>query len=82
MQRSRYVIINQDGEWRIRQAGRHFSTPFPSKVEALCAAIQLAEKDGEQGQYAEVLVRQEDEHFTIEWVYGDPWPTEYSSAPR
>ena len=74
MHKPRYVVINQEGAWRIRQAGRHFPTSFQNKSEALCAAIELAERDGDNGCFAEVLVRHEDEHFVTEWVYGDPSP--------
>ena len=44
--KSRYVVMNQNGEWQIRNAHSHVTATFPSKVQALCAAIELAEKDG------------------------------------
>jgi hypothetical protein len=47
------------------------STNFPSKAQALCAAIELAEKDGKRGHAPEVLVRHEDDRFITEWVYGE-----------
>ena len=74
MHKPRYVVLYQDGEWRIRQAGRHFTGSYSSKTEALCAAVAFAEQDGNHGCFTKVLVRHEDEHFVTEWVYGDPPP--------
>jgi hypothetical protein len=61
--KSRYVVTNQNGGWRIRNAHHHVTATFPSKAQALCAAIELAEKDGECGHAPEVLVRHEDDRF-------------------
>jgi hypothetical protein len=30
----------------------------------------LAERDGAQGYFAEVIVQEEDNHFVTEWAYG------------
>ena len=38
MHKSRYVVMNQDGGWQIRNAYRHVTSIFPSKAQALCAA--------------------------------------------
>jgi hypothetical protein len=70
MDRPRYVVLNQEGEWRVRQARRRLSACFASKSQALYAAIELAERDGAQGSFAEVIVRHEDNHFVTEWAYG------------
>ena len=74
MRKSRYVVMNQDGGWQIRNAYRHVTSIFPSKAQALSAAIELAEKDGEHGHAPEVLVRHEDDRFITEWVYGNAEP--------
>jgi len=74
MRKSRYVVMNQDGGWQARNAYRHVTSIFPSKAQALSAAIELAEKDGEHGHAPEVLVRHEDDRFITEWVYGDAEP--------
>ena len=52
--KSRYVVMNQNGGWQIRNAHRHVTATFPSKAQALCAAIELAEEDGERGHAPEV----------------------------
>jgi len=70
----RYIVVNCEGEWLIRQAGRHFSDSYSTKMQALRAAITFAEKDGEAGLPAAVVV-QEDEHFKTEWIYGEGSPS-------
>jgi hypothetical protein len=70
MHKPRVVVVNQEGRWRIRQAGRHFSVAYASKIQALSAAIEIAEMEGRAGHGAEVMVRHEDDHFATEWVYG------------
>lgn len=71
MNRPRYVVVNQEGRWLIRQAGRHFSAAYSSRSQALNAAIEYAERDGQAGHVAEVLVRQEDDHFVTAWACGE-----------
>jgi hypothetical protein len=82
MHKPRYVVVNQEGEWHIRQAGRHFSASYPSKSQALCAAIEFAEKEGDQGYSTEVLVRHEDDRFITEWVYGEDARPDKAARPR
>jgi hypothetical protein len=66
----RYVVVRREGEWKIVQAGRRHSGSYPSRRQALCAAIEYAEKDGQPGRRVEVLVREEDGHFLTEWSFG------------
>ena len=53
MHKSRYVVMNQNGGWQIRNVYRHVTSILPSKAQALSAAIELAEKDGERGDAPE-----------------------------
>jgi hypothetical protein len=69
LHKSRYVVMNHNGAWEIKNAHRRVTATFPSKAQALCAAIELAEHDGVHGHAPEVLVRHEDERFIMEWVY-------------
>jgi hypothetical protein len=69
MHGARYVVLSQSGEWRILHAG-HLVTGYPSKTDAMSAAIELAEKEGHAGREAEVLVRHEDGCFLTEWMFG------------
>ena len=66
----RYVVVRREADWEIVQGGRRFSGAYPSKRQALCAAIEYAERDGRSGRQVEVLVRHEDGHFLTEWIFG------------
>lgn len=67
--------MNQNGDWQIKSVSKHVAGTFPSKEQALCAAIELAERDSARGHAPEVLVRHEDGRFITEWAYGeDPHP--------
>ena len=70
MHRQRYVVLCENGGWRIKNVHRHLAVSYSSKAQALSAAIELAEQDGKPGQAPEVLVRHEDERFITEWAYG------------
>jgi hypothetical protein len=70
MHRPRYIVLSQDGEWKILRGGRRYSDAYATKTEAVFAAIEIAEKDGHAGQETEVLVRHEDGRFLIEWMFG------------
>jgi hypothetical protein len=73
MSHLRYVVLRREGEWKIVQGGRRHSGSYPSKRQALCAAIAFGEKDGHAGRRVEVLVGHEDGHFLTEWIFGrDP----------
>ena len=75
MARAQYFVTQRNGEWKIR-AGYRYSAPYPSKAEALRAAIDFAERDGQAGRHAEVLVQGEDRLFQPAWTYGrDRYPT-------
>jgi hypothetical protein len=74
MHKPRYVVINREGEWHIKQAGRRFPGSYASKTQALSAAIECAAKDGDEGHSVDVLVRTEDEHFVTEWTVGRATP--------
>jgi Uncharacterized protein conserved in bacteria (DUF2188) len=70
LRKSRYIVLNHDGAWEIKNARGRVTATYPSKAQALCAAIELAEQEGVRGQSPEVLVRHEDNRFITEWVYG------------
>jgi hypothetical protein len=66
----RYVVVRREEEWKIVRGGQRYSGSYPSKTQALCAAIEFAERDGHAGRHVEVLVRHEDGHFLTEWIFG------------
>jgi hypothetical protein len=79
MNHLRYVVVRRGAEWKIVQGGRRYSGSYPSRGEAVRAAIEFAkrEKDSCSGRPVEVLVRHEDGHFLTEWTLGhDPHPVE------
>jgi hypothetical protein len=65
----RYLVLSQAGEWKVLHGGRRI-TGYPTKSDAMSAAIGFAEKDGHSGRESEVLVRHEDGIFLIEWMFG------------
>ena len=74
MPRAQYFVTKRNGEWKIRAGYRH-SDPYPTKREALQAAIDFAERDGQAGREAQVLVQGEDRLFRPAWTYGrDAYP--------
>jgi hypothetical protein len=77
----RYVIVRREAEWKIVQGGRRYSDSYPSERQALCAAIELAQRDGHAGRRVEVLVRQEDGHFSTEWMVGRERASEAAVRP-
>jgi hypothetical protein len=66
----RYIVVSQESVWKIVQGGRRLPEAYASKAQAICSAIEFAEKDGSAGSHAEVLVRHEDGHFLTEWAVG------------
>jgi hypothetical protein len=58
-----------------------YSASYPSKRQALCAAIEFAERDGRAGRRVEVLVRQEDGRFSTEWIFGRDLRPEQAAQP-
>ena len=80
MPRAQYFVTKRNGEWKIR-AGYRYSGPYPAKREALQAAIDFAERDGQAGREAQVLVQGEDRLFRPAWTYGrDRYPIETGAS--
>ena len=73
--KAQYFVLNENGQWKIK-AGYRLTAPYHSKTAAMRAAIDYAEKDGQAGRDAEVLVQREDRTYRVEWTYGrDPYPS-------
>jgi hypothetical protein len=74
MAHERHYIVFHEGHWRVKHEGK-FSDPYPSQAAAIAAAIEAANRDGEYGHQAQVLVHGEDLLFSAVWTYGlDPYP--------
>jgi hypothetical protein len=78
LHRSRYVVLNHDGDWQIRTSHRRVASTFATKQQALSAAIELAEQDGHA---SEVMVRHEDDRFTKEWTHGQDLHPDDAARP-
>jgi len=66
----RYIVASAGAQWKIVRGGPHRLELYPTKTQAVCAAIELAEHD----PGAEVLVRHEDGYVLTEWVQGQEAP--------
>jgi hypothetical protein len=74
MAHERHYIVFHEGHWRVKHDGQ-FSDPYPSQAAAIAAAIEAANRDGEYGNQAQVLVHGEDLLFSAVWTYGlDRYP--------
>jgi hypothetical protein len=74
MAHERHYIVFHEGHWRVKHEGK-FSAPYPSQAAAIAAAIEAANRAGEYGNQAQVLVHGEDLLFSAVWTYGlDPYP--------
>jgi hypothetical protein len=63
-----YVMFVQ-GHWCIKYHNRKIG-PFPSRQDAINAAIEAAQGSGCVGDETEVLVEAEDGSFRTIWTYG------------
>jgi hypothetical protein len=77
----RYLVVKRNGEWKIT-VGSVQMGPYRDRIDAIDAAIELADHDGRDGRDSQVLVRGEDKQLRIEWTYGrDPYPEYPESLP-
>jgi hypothetical protein len=73
----RYIVASAGAQWRIVHHGPRKVGPYPTKTQAVYAAIELAEHDAG----AEVLVRHEDGYVLTEWVQGQSEAPEKTARP-
>jgi hypothetical protein len=77
----RYVVVSEESRWQIVRGGRRFPETYPSKSQAVRSAIAYAERDGQAGRRAEVMVRHENGLFITEWVFGEDADTDKAADP-
>lgn len=71
---TRYLVARQEDGWVISFNGEQFG-PYKSEREALLFAIDAAQKLGEQGGAAQVLLVDESGEAQPSWTYGlDVYP--------
>ena len=74
MTQARYFVVQHDDVWMIKFDDEEYG-PYKSKNEAMLFAIDAAQKLGEHGEEADVVLMGENNHVRPEWVYGrDPYP--------
>ncbi len=74
MARAQYIVVLDDGEWKIIFDGNHYG-PYVSQEAAIKVAVTTANSSGEKGHDAQVLVQGRDYRFRTAWTYGeDPYP--------
>jgi Uncharacterized protein conserved in bacteria (DUF2188) len=72
----KYIVANAGEEWQIVHGPRGLAS-YPTKTQAVSAAIELAENEAG----AEVLVRHEDGYVLTEWVQGQDEAAQKSARP-
>ena len=65
---ARYFIIQREDRWSIKFNDEEYG-PYRTKDEAMLFAIDAAQKLGEYGENAQVVLLGEDGHFHTEWSY-------------
>jgi hypothetical protein len=77
MHNPRYIVASTGASWKIVRGGPRGFAPYPTKTQAVCAAIEFAERQ----TGAEVLVQHEDGYVQTEWTQGQDQATDKSPAP-
>lgn len=74
MARAQYFVVLHEGQWKIKYNDKHFG-PYQTQAAAIRVAVDTAQKSGQQGHDAQVLVQGQNHQFRTEWTYGnDPYP--------
>ncbi len=74
MARAQYFVVKHQSGWHIKLNGAQYG-PYKSQATAIKFAVDAAQKAGEIGHDAEVVVQGPDSQFRTEWAYGrDPYP--------
>jgi hypothetical protein len=72
MTHTQYVVVRDQGQWKISLNGAPHSGPFATQRDAVRAAVDAAFEAGVRGLSGQVLLR---DQLTTEWTYGkDPYP--------
>ncbi len=58
----RYLVFKRNGEWKVNLGNARMG-PYPDRIHAIDAAIDMADRDGRDGRDSQVLVRGDDRQF-------------------
>lgn len=76
MARAQYFVVKNQSGWCVKLMGEQYG-PYSSQAVAVKAAVAAAQKAGELGHDAQVVVQGADNQFRTEWTYGtDPFPAQ------
>jgi hypothetical protein len=79
MDHTRYVVVRDQGQWKISLDGARYG-PYTTQRDAVCAAVDAAHQAGLNGLNGQVLLQ---DQFRTEWTYGkDSYPPNSSDYLR
>ncbi len=74
MARAQYFVVKHENQWKIKHNELHYG-PYGTQKDAIRHAVDAAQKSGQSGHDAQVLIQGENYQFRTEWTYGhDPYP--------
>jgi hypothetical protein len=68
---TRYLVVRQDDDWLIKFDGDEYG-PYKSEREAMLFAIDAAQKLGDRGEEARVLLMDGNGNALAAWAQGQP----------
>ncbi len=70
MARAQYFLVKNQSGWCVKLMGEQYG-PYSSQEVAMKAALAAAQKAGEMGHQAEIVVQGPDNKFLTHWTYED-----------
>lgn len=75
-----FIVLKRKGKWAVKSKDQERS--FSAQLEAMHAAIQLANECGKNGKPSVVLLQTAKNQFETIWTYGkSPFPPSKSDLP-
>jgi hypothetical protein len=77
---TQFIVLKRKGKWAVKSNDQE--RPFSAQMEAMNAAIQLANECGKNGKPSAVLLQTAKNQFETIWTYGEsPFPPSKSDLP-
>jgi hypothetical protein len=77
---TQFIVLKRKGSWAVKSNDQERS--FSAQLEAMHAAIQLANECGKNGKPSVVLLQTARKQFDTIWTYGaSPFPPSKSDLP-